>query len=59
MKASGEVVARVGLESHDRRRQAAMRGLGDEQREHRLVAAMHAVEIADRQRTGGRQVGMM
>ena len=35
-----------------------MRRLGDEQRQHRLVAAMHAVEIADRQRRGGRQVRM-
>ena len=30
--------------------------LRDEQREHRLVAAVHAVEVADRQRAGRGEV---
>ena len=54
-----EVVARVRLEGHHARRQAAVLGLGDQQREHRLVAAVHAVEVADRQRAGGGEIGVM
>ena len=54
----GEIVARIGLEGQHRRRQAAVRRLRDEQREHRLVAAMDAVEIADRQRAVGGEAGM-
>ena len=53
-----EVVARVRLERHHRRRQAAVRGLRDEQREHRLVAAVHAVEVADRERAGRGEVAV-
>ena len=54
----GEIVARIGLEGQHRRRQAAVRRLRDEQREHRLVAAMDAVEIADRQRAVGGEAGV-
>ena len=38
------------IEREHRRRQAQVLGRFDEPREHRLVAAMHAVEVADRQR---------
>ena len=54
-----EVVARVRLEGHHARRQAAVFGFGDEQREHRLVAAVHTVEVADRERAGGRDAGVV
>jgi hypothetical protein len=40
----------VRLEAQHARRQRAVPGLVDEQREHRLVAAVDAVEVADRER---------
>ena len=46
----GEEVARVRLEGQHARRHAAVARLVDQQRQHRLVAAVHAVEVADRQR---------
>ncbi len=46
----GEEFARMRIERQHRRRQAQVLGGFDEPREHRLVAAMDAVEIADRQR---------
>ena len=36
-----------------------MRRLGDEQGEHRLMAAMDAVEVADRERAARRERGMV
>ena len=54
----GEEVARMRLESQHAGRQAAVPRLGVQQREHRLVAAVHAVEVADRQRTGGSDAGV-
>ena len=50
-----EELARMRIERQHRRRQAqVLRGF-DEAREHRLVAAMDTVEVADRQRD--RRVG--
>ncbi|TSE31240.1 hypothetical protein Ttaiw_01618 [Tepidimonas taiwanensis] len=46
----GEEVPRVRLERHGARGHAAVTRLVDQQRQHRLMAAVHAVEIADRQR---------
>ena len=45
-----EKLARMRLERHDRRRQPQVFGRFDETRQHRLVAAMDAVEVADRER---------
>jgi hypothetical protein len=47
-----EELARVRLERHDSRDESALCGRGDDARDQCLVAAMHAIEIADRQRTG-------
>jgi hypothetical protein len=48
--AASEEVARMRLEGEHASRHAAMAGLVAQQRQHRLVAAMHAVEVADGQR---------
>jgi hypothetical protein len=40
----------VRLEGHHAGRQAAVAGLVGQQRQHGLVAAVHAVEVADGQR---------
>jgi hypothetical protein len=53
---SGEIVARVRLEGQHAAGHAALRGLVVQQRQHRLVPAVHAVEVADRQGAGGRDV---
>ena len=50
---SREIVARVGLEAEHATGHAAVPGFVVEQRQHRLVAAMHTIEIADGQRAGG------
>jgi hypothetical protein len=50
-QAAREVVARVRLESQHAGRQAAVARFVRQQRQHRLVAAVHAVEVADGQRT--------
>mmetsp|Transcript_70428 Transcript_70428/g.165811 ORF Transcript_70428/g.165811 Transcript_70428/m.165811 type:complete len:423 (-) Transcript_70428:2047-3315(-) len=55
----GEEVARMRLEGQHAARQATVAGLGLQQRQHGLVAAVHAVEIADGQRAGGRDAGMV
>ncbi len=55
----GKPVARMRLERHHRARQPAVLGFAAQQRQHRLVAAMHAVEVADRQRAGGGDAGMV
>ncbi|WP_036248788.1 hypothetical protein [Methylibium sp. T29] len=44
----GEEVARMGLEGQHGAEQVAVLGLALEQRQHRLVAAVHAIEVADR-----------
>ena len=54
-----EEVARMGLEGQHAGRRAAMPSLVDQQRQHGLVAAVHAVEVADRQRAGRRDAGVM
>jgi hypothetical protein len=51
----GEVVARVRLEGQHAGRQAAVAGLVGQQGQHGLVAAVHAVEVADGQRAGRHQ----
>ena len=48
--AAGEEVARMRLEGQHAGRHAAMARLAAQQRQHRLVAAVHAVEVADGQR---------
>ena len=48
-----EIVARVGLESQHTAGQAPVVGLVFQQRQHGLVAAVYAVEIANGQRAGG------
>ena len=58
-RALREPVARIRLERHHARWQAAMRGLGHEQREHRLVPAVHAVEVSDREGAGGGDSGVV
>ncbi len=55
----GEKVARVRLEGHHATGHAAVRGLVVQQRQHGLVAAVHAVEIADGQGAGARDAGMV
>ena len=51
----GEVVARMRLEGqHAAAARRGARASLSQQRQHRLVAAVHAVEIADRQRAGAR-----
>ncbi len=55
----GEEVARMRLERQHARRQAAVPRLVGQQREHGLVAAVHAVEAADRQRAGACDLGMV
>jgi len=40
-------------------RDAAVRGFAVEQRQHGLVAAVHAVEVANGQCTGRRDVGVV
>jgi predicted deacylase len=54
---AGEIVARVGLEREHATLHAAVRGLVVQQRQHGLVAPVHAVEIADGQRAGGAMPG--
>ncbi len=58
VEGSGEVVARVGLEGQHAAGHAAVLRLVVQQRQHGLVAPVHAVEIADRQRAGGGNSGM-
>ena len=48
-----EVVARMRLEGQHAGRHAAVPRFADQQRQHRLVAAVHAVEIADRDGAAG------
>ena len=57
--ARGEMVARVRLEGQYATRQAAMLCLIAQQRQHRLMPSVHAVEIADRQRAGWCDTGMV
>jgi hypothetical protein len=54
-----KVVARVRLEREHTARDAAVRGFAVEQRQHGLVAAVHAVEVANGQCTGRRDVGVV
>jgi hypothetical protein len=56
---AGEIVARVRLEGHHATRHAAVRGLVVQQRQHRLVPAVHAVEVADGQGAGRRDTGVV
>ncbi len=51
-------VARVRLEGEYRRGHGAVPRFVDQQRQHRLMAAVHAVEVADRQGAGPQQGGM-
>jgi hypothetical protein len=48
--AAREVVARVRLEGQHARGHAAVAGFVGQQRQHGLVAAVHAVEVADGER---------
>jgi hypothetical protein len=48
----------MGLEGHHPHGQTAVLGLAAQQRQHGLMAAMHAIEIADGQGAGLRQVAM-
>ena len=54
--ALGEEVARVRLKAHHAGRDATLPRLADQQGQHRLVASVYAVEVANGQRTGRRQV---
>jgi hypothetical protein len=49
----------VGLEGQHAAGHAAVAGLAVEQRQHGLVAAVHAVEVADGDRAAGREAGML
>ena len=51
--AAGEVIAWMRLEGEHATRQTTVSGLVAQQGQHGLVAAVHAVEIAYRQRAGG------
>ena len=55
----GKVVARVRLEAHHAAGHAALRRLGTQQRQHGLVAAVHAVEIADGERATRGDAGVV
>ena len=55
---AGKVVARMRLEGQHAAGQAALLRLAPEQRQHGLVAAVQAVEVADRQGASARNVGM-
>jgi hypothetical protein len=48
----GEIVARMGLEREHAARQPALASLGLQEREHGLVATVHAVEIPYREGAG-------
>jgi hypothetical protein len=58
-RACREEVARMRLEGQHARGDAAMARLVGQQRQHRLVPAVNAVEAADRQRAVRRQAGMV
>ena len=49
---AGEMITRMGLEAHHTAGQPALAGLVGQQGQHRLMAAVHTVEVADRQRAG-------
>jgi hypothetical protein len=55
----GEVVARVRLEGQHAAGHAAVPRLVVQQRQHGLVAAVHAVEVADGHGAGGRDAGVV
>jgi hypothetical protein len=55
--AAGEEVARVRLEREHAGGHAAMARLVAQQRQHRLVAAVHPVEVADGQRRAASRQG--
>ena len=57
--AAGKIVARMGFKGQHAARHAALLGLALEQRQHGLVAPVHAVKIADRQGAGRGHVGMV
>ena len=52
-----KVLARMGLEGEHRCRQAGLARVGHQRAHQGLVAQMHAVEVADGQRTGLVQMG--
>jgi hypothetical protein len=57
--APAKIVARVRLERHHATGHAAVRGLVVQQRQHGLVPAVHAVEVADGQGAGRRDAGVV
>ena len=55
----GKEVAWVRLKRHDTAGHAALARFADQQGEHGLVAAVHAIEIADGQRTRAGEFGVV
>ena len=55
----GEEVARMRLESQGAGRHAAVPRFADQQRQHGLVAPVHAVEVADRDGAGRSDAGVV
>jgi hypothetical protein len=47
------------FEGHHATRHAAVRGLVVQKRQHRLVPAVNAIEVANRQGAGGRDAGVV
>jgi hypothetical protein len=53
------MVARMGLKRHHAAGHTPVRGFAAQQGQHGLVAAVHAIEIADGQGAGGGQAGVL